>query len=165
MNLLYFADADEGSNSSSNFKVISKCDGHKQIHTLRFLCRIDDNFYLTLLFTLLMLMMAATVGEISSDLYRHQNGLSKSFCIELPIVAGDLRWYIITIYSIDSRRSYSALKKKVMWLWNFVRHTITLSFLGFTILFHQFKLSKCISIFTNVMLNNLVYQDSIAIHK
>ena len=30
-------------------------------------------------------------GEISSDLYRHQNGLSKSFCIELPIVAVDLR--------------------------------------------------------------------------
>ena len=69
--------ADDGNNCGCNFKVISKCDRHKKIQTLRLLCRIDDNFYLTLLFTLLMLMMAATVGEISSDLYRHQNGLSK----------------------------------------------------------------------------------------
>ena len=52
-------------------------------------------------------------GEISSDLYRRQNGLPKSNWSVPLVVAVDLRWYIITIYSIDSCRSYSALKKKL----------------------------------------------------
>ena len=56
-------------------------------------------------------------------------------------------------------------EKKVRWLSNFLCHTITFSFLGFTISFHPFKPSKCILTFTNVILNNLVYQDSISFHK
>ena len=51
--------------------------------------------------------------EISSDLYRRQNGLPKSNWSVPLVVAVDLRWFIITIYSIDSCRSYSALKKKL----------------------------------------------------
>ena len=69
-----------------------------------------------------------TIGEISSDLYRHQQRVPKSNNVILLTLFGDLRQYIVTIKEIINLKVYSIFKKKSR---HFQISNVTLTLLSF----------------------------------